>query len=123
MERDIQMKTKIATTVSTLLLCTAMATAQQATPMHEGHQDHLDANDNGSVNQSEYQAFMTDAFEKLDTDRDGSLRAADVGQLLTADQFAAMDRDGSGSVSRTEFMNQVMADFTKADSSGDGQLQ
>jgi Ca2+-binding EF-hand superfamily protein len=123
MRRDIKMKTKIATTVSILLLCTAIATAQQATPMHEGHRDHLDTNDNGSVNKAEYQAFMTDAFEKLDTNRDGSLRAADVGQLLTADQFAAMDRDGSGSVSRTEFMNQVMADFAKADSSGDGQLQ
>jgi Ca2+-binding EF-hand superfamily protein len=123
MRRDIKMKTKIATTVSILLLCTAMATAQQATPMHEGHRDHLDTNDNGSVNKAEYQAFMTDAFQKLDTNRDGSLRAADVGQLLTADQFAAMDRDGSGSVSRTEFMNQVMADFAKADGSGDGQLQ
>jgi hypothetical protein len=37
--------------------------------------------------------------------------------------FAATDRDGNGSVSQTEFMNQVMADFAKADRSGDGQLQ
>lgn len=117
------MKTKIATTVSALLLCTAMAAAQQATPMHEGHRDHLDTNDNGSVNRAEYQAFMTDAFKKLDTESDGSLRAADVGKVLTPDQFAATDRDGNGSVSQTEFMNQVMADFAKADKSGDGQLQ
>jgi hypothetical protein len=117
------MKTKIATAISALLLCTAMATAQQASPMYEGHRDHLDTNDDGSVNQTEYQAFMTDAFKKLDTDGDGSLRAADVGKVLTPDQFAAIDRDRDGKASQTEFMNQVMADFTKADKSRDGKLQ
>jgi Ca2+-binding EF-hand superfamily protein len=117
------MKTKIATAFSAFLLCTAIATAQQATPMYEGHRDQLDTNDNGSVNRAEYQAFMTDAFTKLDTNGDGSLRAGEVGKLLTPDQFAATDRNGNGSVSQTEFMNQVMADFAKADRSGDGQLQ
>lgn len=117
------MKTTITTAVSALLLCTAIATAQQATPMYEGHRDQLDTNDNGSVSRTEYQAFMTDAFKKLDTDGDGSLRAADVSKVLTPDQFAAMDRDGDGRVSQTEFTNQVMADFTKTDKSGDGQLQ
>lgn len=117
------MKTQIATAVSAFLLCTAIATAQQATPMYEGHRDQLDTNDNGSVNRTEYQVFMNDAFKKLDTNQDGSLRAADVGQLLTPDQFAAMDGDSDGRVSQAEFMNQVMADFAKADKSGDGQLQ
>ncbi|HEV2901034.1 MAG TPA: EF-hand domain-containing protein [Pseudaminobacter sp.] len=117
------MRTRIATTASAFLLCTMIAAAQQASPMHEGHRDHLDTDDNGAVNRTEYRAFMTDAFDKLDTDRDGSLRAADLGQILTTDQFTAMDRNGDGRVSRTEFMNQVMADFAKADGSGDGQLQ
>ncbi|SFU23033.1 EF hand [Mesorhizobium sp. YR577] len=117
------MKTKVVTAISALLLCTAVATAQQAAPMYEGHRDQLDTNDNGSVNRTEYQTFMSDAFKKLDTDGDGSLRAADVGQILTPDQFAAMDRDSNGSVNQPEFMNQVMADFAKADRSGDGQLQ
>lgn len=66
---------------------------------------------------------MTGAFKKLDMDRDGRLRTADVGKVLTTDQFTAMDRDGNGSVSQTEFMNQVMADFAKADRSRDGKLQ
>lgn len=65
---------------------------------------------------------MTKAFGQLDTDRNSNLRSEDVGQLLTAEQFNAMDRDG-GKVSRAEFMNQVMADFANADSSGDGRLQ
>jgi Ca2+-binding EF-hand superfamily protein len=117
------MKTKIATAVAALLFCTTLATAQQAMPMYEGHRDQLDTNDNGSVNKAEYQAFMADAFKKLDTNGDGNLRAADVGKLLTPDQFASMDRDGNGRVSQSEFMNQVMADFAKADKSGDGQLQ
>ncbi|UXN58498.1 EF-hand domain-containing protein [Phyllobacterium zundukense] len=117
------MKTKIATAVSALLLCTAVATAQQPTPMYEGHRDQLDTNDNGSVNRTEYQAFMNDAFKKLDTNGDGSLRAGEVGKVLTPAQFAATDRDGNGNVSQKEFMNQVMADFAKTDRSGDGQLQ
>jgi hypothetical protein len=44
--------------------------------------------------------------------------SADVPPISTSEYCAA-----NGSVSRTELMNQVMADFAKADSSGDGQLQ
>ena len=115
------MKSIFTTSAFALLVCTNFAMAQQA--MHEGHKDQLDTNDNGAVSQEEYQAFMADAFNKLDTDGDGNLRSADVGQLLTADQFSSMDRDGNGSVSRDEFMSQVMTDFASADKAGDGRLQ
>ena len=53
------MRTRIATTASAFLLCTMIAAAQQASPMHEGHRDHLDTDDNGAVNRTEYRAFMT----------------------------------------------------------------
>jgi Ca2+-binding EF-hand superfamily protein len=115
------MKSLFMTSACALLVCTNFAMAQQA--MHQGHKDQLDTNDNGAVSRQEYQAFMADAFNKLDTDGDGNLRSADVGQVLTTDQFSSMDRNGNGMVSRTEFMNQVMTDFASADKGGDGHLQ
>ena len=115
------MKSLITASACALLVCTNLAMAQQA--MHQGHKDHLDTDDNGAVSQQEYQAFMGDAFNKLDADGDGNLRSADVGKILTAGQFSSMDRDGNNVVSRTEFLNQVRADFASADKSGDGHLQ
>lgn len=115
------MKSLIAASACALLMCTNLAMAQQA--MYQGHKDHLDTDDNGAVSQQEYQAFMADAFNKLDKNGDGNLRSADVGQVLAAEQFSSMDRDGNGVVSRTEFMNQVMTDFASADKSDDGHLQ
>jgi Ca2+-binding EF-hand superfamily protein len=115
------MKSLLLASACALLMCSNLAMAQQA--MHQGHKDQLDTDDNGSVSKQEYQAFMAGAFNKLDTDGDGNLRSADVGKILTADQFSSMDRDGNGVVSRTEFMNQVMTDFASADKGGDGHLQ
>lgn len=115
------MKSIIAMTASLLLLCPGAALAQQA--MHEGHKDHLDTNDSGAVNQQEYQAFMTKAFDQLDANKDGSLSQAETTDVLQADQFAATDANRDGRVSRDEFMSQVMKDFAAADKSGDGRLQ
>jgi Ca2+-binding EF-hand superfamily protein len=115
------MKSIIATTVSLLLSCTGAAMAQQS--MYEGHKTQLDTNKNGDVNQQEYQAFMTQAFDKLDANNDGSLSKAETGQILNADQFAATDANSDGRVSQNEFMDRVMKDFAAADKGGDGRLQ
>ncbi|CCV04234.1 conserved exported hypothetical protein [Mesorhizobium metallidurans STM 2683] len=115
------MKSIIATTASLLLFCTGAATAQQS--MYEGQQDQLDTDDSGKVNQQEYQAFMTQAFGKLDADNNGALSQAETTDVLKADQFAATDANGDGRVSRDEFMNRVMKDFAAADKSGDRSLQ
>lgn len=115
------MKSVIATTFSLLLSCTGAAMAQQA--MYEGHKTQLDADKNGDVSQQEYQAFMTQAFDKLDANNDGSLSKAETGQILKPDQFAATDANGDGRVSQNEFMDRVMKDFASVDKSGDGRLQ
>jgi Ca2+-binding EF-hand superfamily protein len=130
MEGEIMKKT-VTTAASALFLgiFVGVAGGQETAPpsgsaaMHEGHRDQLDTDKSGAVNRAEYQTFMAQAFEKLDTDRDGSLRAGDVSQILTAEQFAAMDDTGDGRVTRAEFMDHVLADFAQADRSGDGQLK
>lgn len=115
------MKSVIATTFSLLLSCTGAAMAQQT--MYEGHMKQLDADKNGTVNRQEYQAFMTQAFDKLDANNDGSLSKAEAGQVLKPDQFATTDANGDGRIGQNEFMDQVMKDFAAADKGGDGHLQ
>ncbi|MCV9966059.1 EF-hand domain-containing protein [Pararhizobium sp. BT-229] len=111
--------------IATILLCqTAPVLAQeQAAAMHQGHKDKLDSNSNGTVERSEYQAFMTTAFTSLDKNKDGSLQSAEVEKVLTTQQFALSDANRDGVVGRSEFMDRVMNDFTAADRSGDGNLQ
>lgn len=115
------MKSVIATTAPALLLCTGMAVAQQQA-IHEGHRDHLDTDDNGTVSQTEYRTFMRDAFNRLDRDKDGYLAQSDVSSVLTANQFSGMDSNGDGRVGRQEFTTQVTKDFQGADKNGDGRL-
>jgi Ca2+-binding EF-hand superfamily protein len=115
------MKSVIATTASVLMLCTGVAMAQQQA-IYEGHRDHLDTDDNGAVSQTEYQAFMRDAFNRLDGNNDGYLTQDDVSSVLSGNQFSGMDSNGDGRVSRQEFTTQVTKDFQSADNNGDGQL-
>ncbi|ASY69469.1 signal peptide protein [Sinorhizobium fredii USDA 205] len=107
-----------------LALCQLVSPAQaQSAAMNQGQMDRLDRDRNGSVDRSEYQAFMTLAFAGLDKNKDGSLRSDEVAQALNAQQFAATDTNGDGKLSQSEFLNRVMADFQAADRSGDGSLQ
>lgn len=115
------MKSIFATTVFLFLCYAGTAAAQQA--MHEGHKDQLDTNDNGSVSQQEYQSFMSNAFKKLDVNKNGALDKSETTDVLSAGQFTATDKNKDGSVSHKELMDRVMQDFTVADKSGDGYLQ
>ncbi|QRM54122.1 EF-hand domain-containing protein [Sinorhizobium sp. BG8] len=115
---------KKAILISAVLLCQcSLAFAQSQAAMYQGHKDKLDANSNGTVTRSEYQAFMATAFTNLDKNSNGSLSPAEVGTLLTTAQFSSTDANGDGKLEQTEFMNRVMADFKAADKSGDGSLQ
>ncbi|OAP38558.1 hypothetical protein AU381_23690 [Sinorhizobium glycinis] len=115
---------KVVLTTAFALCQLVSATAQdRPAAMKQGQMDRLDRDGNGAVDRSEYQAFMTMAFESLDKNKDGSLRSDEVAQALNAQQFAATDRNGDGKLSQSEFLNRVMADFKAADRSGDGSLQ
>jgi len=83
----------------------------------------LDKNKDGKISKEEYEAFMRDAYKKLDTDGNNSLSRAEASKVLTPEQFAAADKDKSGELSLDELINQVMADFDRADINKDGKLQ
>ncbi len=114
---------KKAAIIATFFLCQTVLAVAQTAPMYQGQKDRLDSDSNGTVERSEYQAFMTTAFTSLDKNKDGSLQSAEVDKVLTTQQFALSDANRDGVVGQSEFMNRVMNDFTAADRSGDGNLQ
>ncbi|MCD0503375.1 EF-hand domain-containing protein [Bordetella petrii] len=82
-----------------------------------------DKDRSGTVSKQEYQTFMVAAFTEIDVNKDSSLSKNELSQVLTQEQFVAMDASRDGSVDRGEFMNQVMADFANSDTDGDGVLK
>jgi hypothetical protein len=66
---------------------------------------------------------MTESFAKLDRNGDGVLVESEVTEVLTPEQFAAIDANRDDRASRNEFLRRVMSDFARADRGGDGQLK
>ncbi|HLT98537.1 MAG TPA: EF-hand domain-containing protein [Burkholderiaceae bacterium] len=85
--------------------------------------NHLDTDGSGTVSEAEYYHFMEGAFKELDKNRNNSLSPDETSHILSQEQFSQMDANGNGRVSRQEFLDQVMADFHRHDSDGDGQLR
>jgi Ca2+-binding EF-hand superfamily protein len=117
------MKMRAMIAISLLCQPTVVAAQDQPVSMYQGQKDQLDSNSNGTVERSEYQAFMATAFTSLDKNKDGSLQSAEVAKVLTPQQFSLSDANRDGVVGQSEFMDRVMTDFTAADRSGDGSLQ
>lgn len=84
--------------------------------------EHMDTNRDGRISESEYRAFMEEAFDDFDTDGNGYLTPQETEHILTPEQFASVDADENGKITRQEFMDAVMADFHRQDLDGDGYL-
>jgi Ca2+-binding EF-hand superfamily protein len=113
------MKTIAISLCLAFLLLSGTASAQNLTT---GHSERLDMDDDGAVEGSEFDAFMSAAFAHLDTNKDGSLDASEMRELLTPAQVTDLDANSDGMVSRSEFVAQGQEDFRGADKDGDGQL-
>lgn len=83
----------------------------------------LDMNKDGVVTREEYNQAMTAAFKNLDKNNDNALTAAEVGTILTPEQFASVDANKDGKISHDEMITQVTSDFDAADTNKDGQLK
>jgi Ca2+-binding EF-hand superfamily protein len=120
------MKKAILTALSVLLATFSPAVAQSApaaAPLTQGHFDHLDKDKNGKISKAEYQAYMGQAFDKLDTNRNASLSRDEAGKILTVEQVAVVDGNKDGGISRAEFLNHVTLEFDQNDRNRDGHLQ
>jgi hypothetical protein len=96
----------------------------------------MDANNNGSVSSSEYQAHAEASFARIDSNRDGQLsipeihafvgmgggRAAGPSRIDAATRIQRRDLNGDGSVSRAEFSQAAASRFQELDADKNNEL-
>ena len=64
--------------------------------------DYLDANNNGFINENEWDGTL-DTFDRLDRNRDGRLTRAELGTVRPAAAFATLDANGDGRLTMNEW--------------------
>ncbi|MDP5218330.1 hypothetical protein Q5Y75_13950 [Ruegeria sp. 2205SS24-7] len=104
------------------LLGLALAVSAQADEIGEANLAALDKNSDGVVSGPEYQDFSNFAFDQMDTNKNGSLSAAEMDAAGAGDHMSSTDANGDGKVSKTELSEQMAEDFNAADKDGDGRL-
>lgn len=102
-----------------VLALSGAAWAQDITP---GQLDALDANDDGSVDVTEFDTYMSAAFKTIDANGDGYVTLAEGEGYMTPEQFTAANTNGDDGLSEAEFVAAAQADFAKADLDEDGAL-
>ncbi|MCL6282349.1 hypothetical protein M3P21_02310 [Ruegeria sp. 2012CJ41-6] len=100
----------------------AGAASAQVSEMEGASLDLIDKDGDGAVSPSEYRDFSNFAFEQMDTNKNGSLSAAELGAAGAGEHMSSTDANGDGKVTKSEMSDQMTKDFTAADKDGDGHL-
>ena len=100
----------------------ALSGAALAQDITAGHLDALDANDDGAVDATEFDAYMVAAFKTIDKNGDGYVTLVEATDYMSPEQFAAANTNGDDGLSEAEFVAAANADFAKADLDKDGEL-
>ena len=100
----------------------ALSGAAWAQDITTGHLDALDANDDGAVDATEFDAYMVAAFTSIDKNGDGYVTLVEVTGYMTPEQFAAANTNGDDGLSQAEFLAAAKADFAQADKDQNGAL-
>ena len=89
-----------------------------------------DANTDGVLTITEFNASLEKGFSRIDRNSDGLVRADDAPRLAGRDRFLSRvsplieerDADGDGGMSFAEFSEQPLSRFADMDEDGDGQV-
>lgn len=103
----------VALALSSPLTAIAKNVQAELTPEHFAA---LNGKGSGGVSKEEYEKFIRESFQKLDTDRSNSLSRAETAKVLTPEQFAAIDKDKNGELTLDELVAQITRDFDRYDS-------
>ena len=98
------------TSCTCLLLVLACAGARAQVQASGDYLDRMDADGDGRVSLSEYQDWLSYAFDAMDRNRDG---------MLTTDELPG--RKGRA-ITRAQHRAQLAAGFARQDANGDGYL-
>lgn len=107
---------------------------------HDGMQEMMDVNGDGSVSRDEFKSFHSDHFKKADKNNDGNLDAPEfamLSKIMAEERAKAMelakqkrmkrhfdkaDTDKNGKISKAEFEAIGERHFTRMDHNDDGSL-
>lgn len=113
----------LAAIAASTLLAPSIASAQGTPAQGQGSYNRLmalDTDRNGALSHQEMETGRSDLFNRVDTNRDGSISTAERNaarpSVQTSGALAAnADTDGDGSISRAEFMAQPYPAFDRFD--------
>ncbi|HEY8163783.1 MAG TPA: EF-hand domain-containing protein [Methylocystis sp.] len=93
------------------------ALAKKASPVAA-----LDTDNDSTVDSSEVKKSAEGLFDKLDTDKDGSIEPKELHGRLSKKEFKTADPDNDGTLDKNEYIAVVEVLFKAADPDNDGTL-
>lgn len=82
----------------------------------------MDPDNDGTLDLNEAKAAASALFDKLETDKDGTLTTKELQGRLSKKEFAAGDPDKDKTLTKDEFLAIVGARFKAADVDGEGTI-
>ena len=82
----------------------------------------IDSDNDGTVDLNEAKNAASALFDKLETDKDGTLTTKELQGRLSRNEFEAADPDKDATLSKDEYLAIVERLFKKADVNNDGTL-
>jgi len=114
----ISRRNVILLTVTSLVAATpAAARAKRSSPVAR-----LDADNDGTVDLAEAKKAAGDLFDKLDTDKEGTLSLKELGGRVSNKDLSTADPDHDSTLTKDEYLAVVEERFKAADPDNDGTL-
>jgi Ca2+-binding EF-hand superfamily protein len=111
------------TTVATFIVISLVAAVSTSTVFaDDAALKALDTDHDGTVSLGEAQAAASKVFAKLNSDKDATLDAKELGDRIDAAGLKTADPDNDGKLNAEEYANLVATKFKAADVDGDGTL-
>ena len=107
-----------------LLTVTGLVAATPAAARAKRSSDvaQLDADNDGTVDLAEAKKAAGDLFDKLDTDKEGTLTLKELGGRVSSKDLSTADPDHDSTLTKDEYLAVVEERFKAADPDNDGTL-
>jgi Ca2+-binding EF-hand superfamily protein len=115
--KTVTLASLLAASIPSAMVVTSVSPAFAASALAA-----LDTDKDGTVDLAEAKAAASALFDKLDVDHDGTLDHKELGNRVSAKDWAVADPDNDKTISKDEYLAYVEALFKRADPDNDGTL-